>query len=107
MSGRSICGHYRVVLTDYVGDWKFTADSCHFTRTWATEEVCEHCHASQSGTYNFVNFNHDAPSFAKPRLNSEYMASKSAELSPLTAIVGWHVHMVRPDVMHAGPLGVI
>ena len=94
-----------MALVYYTGDWLWKCQSLHETHSYKSNEICEICFASTSGEFNYCNFAVDAPYSKHLRSNATFMASISAQMSPLTAIPGFHIHMSVPECMHAGPLG--
>ena len=98
LAGRPLAEGRRAAFVGSVADWKWSAEVYKPGQTWATAELCMRCFASRDvGPCNFTAF---APCPARP--NSTFVAKRT---SALVDIPGWHILLVLPEVMHAGPLG--
>ena len=96
-----ICGGFTPVYTGTVADQLWIKQHYRYSQMWSNVEMCHECFAQNAvGPLNFtacVEF--------PPRTNATYMASDGAKMSPLTKVIGFHMSMTRPELMHVGPLG--
>ena len=97
---------FKVALVRVLGDWQWTADTCHFQQRYDREAICHRCGATVHGETNYSNLRSDAKHWDTERSNAIYMASEAARLSPISMTPGFHVQGVWPELMHGGPLGL-
>ena len=89
------------IYTSTSADWKWHKENFKWAQDWSKNECCQRCIATKAGATNFAAF---VP-FAE-RSHQDYMCSIAARTSPLTQIIGFHLHTVLPELLHAGCLGV-
>ena len=106
LGGQQLAGGFKLVYVMFVSDWKAEVEVFHLEHHYNKGDLmCHLCWATKDGELSYCKPCNN-PCFDHPRRNDDYMASRSAAMSPLTAIVGFHILQVLPDGMHVGPLGI-
>ena len=108
MAGEPIAGPYRLTFVIYVADWKQSVECFHLEHHYNRLQVCHHCFAVKDpdDECTYTNFRHDAVCFQRPRPHQQYALSGSADVSPLSSLLGFHVFAIVAELMHCGPAGV-
>ena len=109
LAGQPLCRGYKFVIMQMCNDWGYSVKAFGWSDFGKpiSEEICWWCRACKSqGERCFTNFSADAPCYQHRRDNDEYMQSPAALASPLTALPGFSLWIVMPELMHAGPLGI-
>ena len=89
------------MYTGTVADQLWIKQHYRYSQMWSNVEMCHECFAQ-----NAVGpLNSTACVEFPPRTNATYMASDGAKMSPLAKVIGFHMSMTRPELMHVGPLG--
>ena len=106
LAGQKLAGGFKLVYVMFGADWKAEVDTFHLEHHYNMGvEMCHLCWATKEGELSYCQPCNN-PCFDHPRRNDDYMASRSAAMSPLTGIAGFHSQQVLPDAMHVGPLGI-
>ncbi len=96
-------GHYGI-LSATVADWKWAADNYDFEQKYSKDELCQRCCVTkQPGRLDYARFDPCCPR----RSHDSYIGSTEAKNAPLSGILGWHLSIVMPEIVHGGPLGQI
>ena len=112
MRGKSIAEGFKFLMTDFCGDWKYIKETLMLRLSYAHREVCLKCTASKGpGPTNFSNFRVSAGLRNTMKRSHQELMDRYDKLKlrrpSLTRIRGFHTHMVKVGMMHAGPLGVL
>ena len=106
-AGKPICGGFRLVLCEILGDWKFLKEEFRMKHHYGTNECCWMCKATKRvGALSAFDFRDGAQWQGHPRTHDEYVQSVGHNLSICT-LPGFHISMIRPDLLHIGLLGVV
>ena len=107
MAGKPILGEHHAALVSMNGDWMWTADTLQFPWSYKSpgNAICHLCGACLFGDCAFTDFQHDACHWDTTPSTTDYLSSPAAGLAPASSLPGWHLQMVSPELMHAGPLG--
>ena len=89
------------IYTSTSADWKWHKENFKWEQDWSKNECCQRCMATKAGATNVAAF---VP--VAERSHQDYMDSVAARSSPLTQIIGFNIHTILPELMHAGCLGV-
>jgi len=104
--GQRICGKWVFTFAEFAADWKASVEIFHLPWNYSTEEICHMCGACKSGELDYMRFGINSLCHMHPRSTHAYLASRNAALSPLSKLEGFHLDIIGPEVMHAGPLGM-
>ena len=101
-------GVLRLGLCRVTGDWKFLKETYHL-HAYNANACCHMCNANKSPDEGplYTDTGPTAAWRASPRTHAQFMQeqSDSGSLSPLTAIPGWRLEMIKTDLMHNMCLG--
>ena len=105
--GKSL-GVLRLGLSRVTGDWKFLKETYHL-HAYNANACCHMCNANKNPDEGplYTDTGPTAAWRASPRTHAQFMQeqSDSGSLSPLTAIPGWRLEMIKTDLMHNMCLG--
>ena len=85
------------IYTSTSADWKWHKENFKWEQDWSKNECCQRCMATKAGATNVAAF---VP--VAERSHQDYMDSVAARNSPLTQIIGFNIHTILPELMHAG-----
>ena len=102
----NICGPYRLVLTQFSGDWKWLKEILRFKHSYNNDEFCFRCCATKSSG-PMCGWADDGWCFQAHRSNINFLQNLSDYGSSLLDIPGFHVRMITLDLMHIALLGIM
>ena len=108
LAGTALCGPYKFVFYEVVSDWDYAVKAFHLESHFNTAPGCCHlCSATKGGIRDYMDFSVAALWTAERSRNADYLASRAGRMSPISTIPGFHILACGPELMHAGPLGVL
>ena len=103
---KTICGSYRLVLTELAGDWKWLKEILRLRHTYNRDLFCFLCCATKSpGSLCAWHFVRTAACFFAERSNINFLAHLNEFGSEVAKLPGFHLGMVILDLMHIALLG--
>ena len=107
-AGHQICGGYRLVLTQFCGDWKFLKELFHLVATYSKNEFCFRCSATKSaGLLCAWNCAMSAPCFEIERSAIAFLRFLMDIGHPFASLTGFDLWMIMFDLMHIVLLGIL
>jgi len=98
---------FRAALTRATGDYKYHAETYNL-RGYGHASCCHRCRATKTNPdLLYTEVGPTARWHAFPRSHEEYMHEQGDDVNPLCRIPGWHLHMVKVDLMHNFFLGTV
>ena len=100
-------GGRRLRLTELRGDWEHHASTFRLTHYYACKNVCHLCEASRDNeAMSFADFRINAAWKSTLRTHARFLAEEIGEpINSLIYVAGFHMDMIRFDMMHTVNLG--
>lgn len=96
---------FRGALVSITGDYKYHVETYRI-RSYANTECCHRCQASKTDpNLLYTATGPDAPWRQHPRTHEMYTQEMGGNMPTLCLIPGWHLNLVRTDLMHNLMLG--
>lgn len=107
MGGSPLAGGWRAAFVEARGDWEFLVKLWRI-QGYAHNSLCHLCLAAKTdGPLNFADFSLGAQWRRERRTHMEFMdGHRLSEHNPLVRVPGFHLSMLRIDVMHSIHLGL-
>ena len=105
--GTLLANGWRGIVVDFRGDWSWHKGLWDI-RAWSSLEMCHSCRATLDEVLPWADFGEQAGwRLAPRRTTEEYLAEhRAVSRCRLCLVPGWHLSMIKWDVMHTVNMGI-